>query len=564
MKKEKTKNTVSGSPTKVSSRGSHLITSLNLAGKRINSSMAGEELIENILESVKVVMRTSAAALFIRNADKSGYNGHFDFGNRTNRVIRKAGDCGDDAFVATGAAHGIVIGETRQFCREGSATDLINEFNCGDTAAACAPLFFRDQLLGAVLAMGPEQGTFSEGDLELLSAIANQSAAAISSSVADNKPKEAKRADQEQIMARLVQDGFFPLLQDVKWGYCEIGAQKEAAFNVSGDFYDFFPVEESTYFYLFGDVSGKGVPAAMMMAYLLSRVRYLVFRHKNLSRIVFELNNEIHNMSRRGMFVTMHCGFLDLNRKWLSNINSGHCPVLFHDHSLNTWSMLEGSRNIPLGIIEGFNFSEDSRTFNTGDILLMVSDGVFEARNHEGEEFSLSRLIGELPREGDFSAQSVVDRLYQSIAGHCGSNGFNDDVTIFAVGNALKECRCYRIDFSLHQLDKHISFIRSFLQNMGLPEQQSAELLRLISRLFFTMMSGAERKGWKAPLEVKLISKTGSMEIGFRNFDEKMPLEQLVDADCREQLVASMDEVRFSRLQKGSHLILIKKFRRQG
>ena len=162
--------------------------------------------------------------------------------------------------------------------------------------------------------------------------------------------------------------------------------------EVGGDLYDFF-IREENLFFCIGDVSGKGVPAALVMAVTRSLFRSTSAHMKSPAAIMKAMNDTLCPGNERSMFVTFFIGILDLATGSLRFCNAGHnLPVIL----TNKKAFLESRPNLPLGIMEGMDFQEEEVTLNYGDALFLYTDGLTEAENVDKELFGEDRMMAVL------------------------------------------------------------------------------------------------------------------------------------------------------------------------
>ncbi|MDD2715966.1 MAG: PP2C family protein-serine/threonine phosphatase [Candidatus Wallbacteria bacterium] len=366
-----------------------------------------------------------------------------------------------------------------------------------------------------------------------------------------------KKNEVQLNLAMEVQDSFLPGISEVKWGYCQFGVQKINAQNASGDCYDLFPIEENRYFFLFGDVSGKGIPAALMMVHLLSSARFMVFRFQKPARIIYELNNEIHRLSSKGMFATLLCGILDLDRKELEFVNCGHLPLHYYSAGSKNWRILTNLDNVPLGIIRDNKFKTCRLPFQTGDTILMISDGVTEACDNLGREFSLEKIRSTFPLNGA-DPQHLVTMLFEALKKHCGNSVFPDDATIFAIQNSLQESSTHMIHPTMQGLEKIKEIVGPFLSKYY-PDIQFQNKMRIaFPKLLFTLQNLDTTSETDKIWELKVVAKTNRLEVGIRTQGDHIDSEKMISADSYNLISILLDEVSFKPLQGGSHILLVK------
>ncbi|MBR4741049.1 MAG: SpoIIE family protein phosphatase [Bacteroidales bacterium] len=207
----------------------------------------------------------------------------------------------------------------------------------------------------------------------------------------------------------------------------DMAATLVPAKEVGGDLYDFFIREERLYFCV-GDVSGKGVPASLVMAVTRSLFRTLAGREKDPGSIVRQMNDSMSDMNESNMFVTLFLGVLDMKTGRLEYCNAGHnSPLIFTDKI----SELPVIPNIPLGVLPNFDYQEQSTALCHDDALFLYTDGVTEAENIHHELFGEQRL--EAIMHSRRSAQEHLEAVKAAVQAFVGEAPQSDDITLLFI-----------------------------------------------------------------------------------------------------------------------------------
>ena len=214
----------------------------------------------------------------------------------------------------------------------------------------------------------------------------------------------------------------FPEREDL-----DMAATIVPAKEVGGDLYDFFIRDEKLFFCL-GDVSGKGVPAALVMAVTRTTFRNLSAGEDSPGRIVKAMNDSLSAMNDNDMFVTFFCGVLDLKNGVLRYCNAGHNPPMILTDAIR---QLPVEPNLPLGIMGGMTFKEQETPFNYDDALFLYTDGLTEAENAVHEQFGEERM--ERALHGRKSAEGHLDNMKKQVADFVGDAPQSDDLTILFI-----------------------------------------------------------------------------------------------------------------------------------
>ncbi|MGC8878931.1 MAG: PP2C family protein-serine/threonine phosphatase [Anaerolineae bacterium] len=246
---------------------------------------------------------------------------------------------------------------------------------------------------------------------------------------------------QEMELGRQIQADFMPASLPHIPGW-EIAARFLPAGEVSGDFFDVFPLFNAHLSLAIGDVSGKGVGAALFMALIRTLLRafseYNSGKHDDALNAVHFVNRYIlrHHQQRTSMFVTLFLGVLELQTGKLEYINAGHVPAVL--------SRLDGSQELlfpsgpMVGITDEIPFEKRTTQLERGDLLLLYTDGVTEAMNAEHRLFSTERLQ-RLACSGESSPKQLLKSIEARLTAHSGEFPFSDDVTMLAIKRLQRE-----------------------------------------------------------------------------------------------------------------------------
>ena len=211
----------------------------------------------------------------------------------------------------------------------------------------------------------------------------------------------------------------------------EIAGMMHPARGVAGDYYGYFPVDAQTTQIVIADVSGKGVPAALLMSATAASMRLEANRDRNMLDLVGRLNAEIHSVSDDEHYVTLLLAEVDTHKRTLRYVNCGHNPALLFQAETGTLKRMDSSCP-PIGLSPDEICELASADLTAGDVLVLYTDGVTEAENLLGEEFGLERLFATVRHGYSLSAEDLMVSIYNAAADFCGDH-FNDDATILVV-----------------------------------------------------------------------------------------------------------------------------------
>jgi phosphoserine phosphatase RsbU/P len=229
-------------------------------------------------------------------------------------------------------------------------------------------------------------------------------------------------------LAEQVQRLFLPT-KKLTIGGIEIVGMMRPARGLSGDYYDYIPINDQTIQIVIADVSGKGIPAALLMSATAAAIQLEAGQDRGMQEILRRLNGEIRAVSDGTRYVTLILAEIDVKKRRLRFINCGHNPALVLRSKTGSLSRIN-SNCPPIGLFEDESWQLDSIELESGDMLVFYTDGVTEAEDASGEQFGVERLSAVVRRGAQLTAEQLMRNIFESSAGFSGENGFRDDVTI--------------------------------------------------------------------------------------------------------------------------------------
>jgi serine phosphatase RsbU (regulator of sigma subunit) len=297
-----------------------------------------------------------------------------------------------------------------------------------------APIISNDEVIGVFDLESDELNAYSNDDLEVLLLLASQVAIIIEKSMLHEQLIEKKRLQGQLEVARQVQLELLPPGDPELPGY-EISAYNFPTEEVSGDYYDWVKIYEDQIGIVIADVSGKGVPAAILMAFLRAGLRAatLVGYAPNIS--MARVNYLLWESIERNQFVTAFHGILDASNKTLAYSNAGHNPPLLLKANGEARFIEFGEQ--PLGMFQETRYHQYHLLIEPGDVFVLYTDGVTEAENPEGVEFGRDRLVEAVKQNYERPARELIASLELAVLEWTANLGATDDVTFFVI-KALK------------------------------------------------------------------------------------------------------------------------------
>jgi sigma-B regulation protein RsbU (phosphoserine phosphatase) len=299
------------------------------------------------------------------------------------------------------------------------------------------PLLLKDRCIGVFDLESPELDAFSKRDIEILTLLAGQAAVAIENARLYEEVRENQlRLEKEVRFAQRVQAALLPAGPPKRLKGVELAAAFASARELGGDFHDYLSPEAHTLVVALGDVSGKGVPAALYSAFAAELVRGRTFRRRYLpdrsspSGVLSSVNTILHQRQLEEYYCTLCYAVFDLKRRTMTMANSG---LPYPIRSSPDECMQIELAGVPLGSFPGTTYDEISFPLRIGDLFVFCSDGVFEAMNGAAQEFTAARLIDVVNRTRELPAQQIVDAIFTAVEQWRGDEPPNDDMTAVAV-----------------------------------------------------------------------------------------------------------------------------------
>jgi serine phosphatase RsbU (regulator of sigma subunit) len=305
----------------------------------------------------------------------------------------------------------------------------------------CAPLRAKQRSVG-VIALANTLGTpYSTADLKLLNTIALQTAAAIENSLLCSEMVVAAR-DRAQLAAlqkeldtaRTIQHSLvprtFPPFPDRK--DFDIHAQMTSARAVGGDFFDFFLLNEDRLGVVIGDVSGKGIPAALFMAVTRTQIKTTALQGTRPEDCLRHVNQALVRENVGGLFATCFYGVLNIRTGELCYCSAGHNPPYLLRAS-GAVELISETGGVPLGLFGNMAYTGSCAQLEPGDALFLYTDGVPEADNPALEQFTDERLAASLRHSISLGCREMIDRLTRELLAFTAGAPQSDDITMLSI-----------------------------------------------------------------------------------------------------------------------------------
>jgi sigma-B regulation protein RsbU (phosphoserine phosphatase) len=302
------------------------------------------------------------------------------------------------------------------------------------------PLIFRDRIFGVLAVTNPaDDRAFTEMEFSLLRSLAEQAALALHNAEFLNLQIEKKQLDLDLSLASGIQQMLLPR-EAVTLPGLDLDARYAPAQKVGGDLYDLIPLSDTRLGVVVADVSGKGIPASLLMAICRTHLRQIAPRHESPARVLTELNRVLATDIHSGLYVTMLYAVIDVARHTVTLARAGHeLPLFVRRDPANGVYRAEfvTSEGMAVGMVPDELFSaviaDRTEPFVAGDLFVLYTDGITEAPNEDDREFSGGRLADVVCARHGQRAHEINNRILEGVQRFAGDVPQRDDLTLVTV-----------------------------------------------------------------------------------------------------------------------------------
>lgn len=389
------------------------------ANADLGKSFSLEGVIERIIKNLRKLIAFDAVAVFVLDRKKGLLVSklHQGYPRGSREQIEQKKDEGVVSFVVQNKK-GIIVDDVRE-------NDMYINVRKSTRAEMVAPMLSRGSVIGAFNLESNRVRAYRQRDLELLEAFAGLAGAALERAHLYEERREKQEIEKELRVARTVQTFFIPAKARAIGPY-RIAGDNHPSLEVSGDYYDFFPVGKSLVAFAIADVAGKGVPASLIMSGFRAILHTAAPHVTSAGQLVRRANDILLETVRQRDFVTAFIGVLNPRTGEVTYCNAGHNPPVLMNPD-GSYRLLELGGPV-LGVFSDYPMME-GRFCLRDETLLCYTDGATEARNGDDEEYGEERLIQSL-REGiELSPGRLCRALFRPLKEHFGDLGQGDDIT---------------------------------------------------------------------------------------------------------------------------------------
>jgi len=295
----------------------------------------------------------------------------------------------------------------------------------------CVPMIVKSALRGVLTVYNKKgQTQFTEEDQRLLAIIAAQSGQVVENARLYEMEQSLIRMKEEVRLAARIQTDLLPKCPPTPPGY-DIAGKSVPAQMVGGDYFDFMKMPGGRYGVTLGDVSGKGLPAALLMANLQATLRGQTLAGGSVHECIQRSNNLLCESTNPEKFVTLFYSVLDTGARTLTYCNAGHdAPMIIRADGTSERLKTGG---VVLSIMEDFPYEEETIPFGPGDLMVVYSDGISEAMNPAEEQFGEGRIAEVIGRERHRTATAIIEGIVTAVRDHAGTAPQMDDMTLVVI-----------------------------------------------------------------------------------------------------------------------------------
>jgi len=407
------------------------LSSLNDIASAIGASMSVEDITEIIIDKSLKHIDASQGAVFIINAEQ-------DINQDLQTFIRRTADSQQEIPIHFNMnLTGWMIKHKRILMinspdKENPLSN-IDLKSLGIFTLLASPLLTNKGLIG-VLAIFNKRGNtpFTEKDRRFLGILGSQCSQVIEGARLRNEEEKLIALKEELQIAKSIQQSFLPAKGSFKDSKFVCGVNVPAR-EVGGDFFDIVKLDNSRFFISIGDVVGKGVPAALLMANVMA-IERAQLKNKDsfsLERLANSLNQVLCDLNKPNQFISALFGIVDISSGLFEYVNAGHPPPVVIENKSHIQFLNEA--DIVLGILEKNEYQSQSIKIHKGSTLFIYTDGITEATNESMAEFGIERLVDILKNTYDNSVQQICSSILGELDKFREITEQNDDVTMITV-----------------------------------------------------------------------------------------------------------------------------------
>ncbi|CAH1231344.1 hypothetical protein PAECIP111891_06820 [Paenibacillus allorhizoplanae] len=426
----------------------------------VNSTIRKQDLLVKIMETSSRIMNAEASSVILVDEEKGEL--FFDLalgakGNEVREIRLKIGE-GIAGWVAQTGKSVKIDDAARD---ERWSSKVAKRVDYPTRNMLCVPLVSKGKIIGVLQVLNKRgDAPFTERDLQLLESIASPTAASLENAMLYDALEKSvhalkvttaakERMESELRIATDIQMGFLPrkgLSLEVRAADAEGGivgdemllsAQADAqaiirpAREVGGDFYDYFRIDENRLFFVLGDVSDKGIPAALFMAVTMTLLKGKMSVELTPGELLTAVNQELYKDDST-MFATIFCGVLNVVTGQLLYSDGGHCPP-YIVRANGEVELLKGKKGLPLGVMDDMLYRDNEVTLDLGERIIVFTDGITEAEDQLQNQYGFVRLKDVLVKEQASRPEQLLSHMVQDVDLFADGAVQSDDIAVLII-----------------------------------------------------------------------------------------------------------------------------------
>ena len=387
---------------------------------------------------------------------------------------------------------------------------------------------------------------------------------------------EQKRIEGELHIAREIQTQMLPQKNSVTRDDIDVFGSLVPAREVGGDLFDFFLRDEKLFFCI-GDVSGKGVPSAMVMAVTHSLFRSASAHENNPARMMQVINETSCHGNEANMFVTLFIGVLDLPTGRLHFCNAGHDKPIIVNSQQSTVSTLDAKPNLPVGVFTDVKYVEHEHLLTTGSTLFLYTDGLTEARNGQRQFFGLERVKDVLRCSvSESKPQVLLQTMTDAVNQFVEDAEQSDDLTMLVIHYMPQEFESVLTETlvmknNLHEVARFSAFIKETTEKLGIEKSLARQLRLAVEEAVVNVINYAYPAGKEGDITIKIMSNGNTLRFQIIDagvlFDPTMKEKADTTLSAEDRQIGGlgillvrelMDSINYERIEGTNVLTLIK------
>ncbi len=391
-------------------------------GMLLSGRLRLDEVLRGILSSLSRAIEFDAAGVYLTNRETAAIEAVYATGHNTDSepplkigqgLLGTVAESGEPVIVPD-----VSVDSRYVAGRESTQSEIV------------VPIMLEDQTIGVINLESDRPAAFNGRDASLMSAFAAQAAISIERARLHEQIIASQKLVEQVHIAREIQQSFLPVEHpDVK-GY-DLAGRNIPSFEVGGDYYDFISIVEGQTGIAIGDVSGKGIPASLIMASFRASLIAEIRNNYSIRTICKKVNNLLYESVRSGSFVSAVYGVLDSKNHVLTFCNCGHnLPILFRNNGEVEY-LREGGQLF--GVTPEVEYEERPIYLQAGEVVVLYTEGVTEVINSGEDEFGMDGLIKVVRKNQDKSSSHIQQAIYDAVLAFASPQHVFDDLTMIVI-----------------------------------------------------------------------------------------------------------------------------------